>query len=71
MTIYQFYIFYNPFLNSDIVVASFRKWFPIISGGILINLSKKFEFDKIDELKENYKYFMDQEKKFTAEAVNK
>lgn len=43
-------------LNSDIVVASLRKWFPIISGGILINLSKKFEFDKIDELKENYKY---------------
>lgn len=42
--------------NSDFIVASLRKWFPIISGGILINRSKKFNFKKNIELKENYLY---------------
>ena len=42
--------------NSDFVIASLRKWLPIISGGILINLSKRFELDKNINLKKNYEY---------------
>lgn len=45
---------YNKF--SDFIVASLRKWFPIISGGILINLSKEFELDKNINIEENYRY---------------
>lgn len=42
--------------KSDFVVASLRKWFPIISGGILINCSKEFKLNKNINLKENDKY---------------
>ena len=45
---------YNP--NSDLVIASLRKWFPIISGGILISSSENFTLHKDNKLEENYEY---------------
>ena len=50
--------------NSDFIVASLRKWFPIISGGILINCSNNFDLNQNIELKENYLY-----NKFKSEAM--
>lgn len=42
--------------NSDFIIASLRKWFPIISGGKLIVQSEEFELNKNINLKENYEY---------------
>ena len=45
----------KPFCsNSDYVVASLRKWFPITTGGLLSKLNNKFNFNKnlLDENKE-------------------
>lgn len=42
--------------NSDFVVASLRKWFPIISGGVLINPSEKINLNIEQNWKENQKY---------------
>lgn len=42
--------------KSDLVIASLRKWFPIICGGILINVSKKISFDHIAKLSCNMHY---------------
>lgn len=36
--------------NSDLVIASLRKWFPIISGGILISNSKEFDLNNIEKV---------------------
>ena len=41
--------------NSDYVVASLRKWFPIICGGVLIN-NRENDFDT-NQLKDNVEYF--------------
>ena len=42
--------------KSDLVIASLRKWFPIICGGILINISKKVNFGYIEEMNYNSQY---------------
>lgn len=43
--------------NSDFVIASLRKWFPIISGAILINESCDWKLDTIN-LNDNKKYVL-------------
>lgn len=52
--------------NSDFVVASLRKWFPIISGGVLINPSGNIRLSVEQNWRENQKYIQLKEK-----AMNK
>jgi|SRR5699024_8093620 len=43
----------SPYNNqSDYIVASLRKWFPIISGGLAVNTRKQFVIKQINEMSE-------------------
>lgn len=59
--------------NSDFVVASMRKWFPIISGGLFINQSNKYKGRVDIKLKQNFDYIRLKEEAMLkkAEYINK
>ncbi len=53
--------------KSDFVIASLRKWFPIISGGIVINQSNEFTNTEI-QLNQNATYIKLKENAMTEKA---